>query len=159
VADAGRYGEEPQESVTAMPKRVLVIEDFPATSRLVEVCLTAAGLEVETRSDGVSGLAATKATVPDLVVLDIGLPGMDGWRVLDHIRADEKTEDIPVLILTAHANDTNERRSLGAGADAFMGKPFSPSDLRRMVFSLLHLGKQDFLEHMRTEPVAMQQPD
>lgn len=120
-----------------MPKRVLVIEDLPAIQRLVQVCLAAAGCEVTTRSDGATGLASALTDRPDLVVLDIGLPRVDGWEVLKQLRADERTVDLPILVLTAHGTDDNRARAMTAGANEFMPKPFRPDDLRRVTLRLL----------------------
>ena len=121
----------------AVTQRVLVIEDMPNVQRLVEVCLRAADLEVTTRGDGVSGIESAIADPPDLVVLDIGLPRLDGWEVLKRLRADEGTSDVPVLVLTAHGSDANRQRAEADGADYFMPKPFAPSDLRRVAMELL----------------------
>ena len=96
-----------------MGQRILVIEDSAVIRRLIEVCLRAADLEIITREDGPSGLAAVTSESPDLVVLDIGLPRMDGWEVLAKVRADE------------------------GGADAFVTKPFQPNEFRKTVLDLL----------------------
>ena len=94
-----------------MGSRILVVEDSAVIRRLIEVCLRAADLEIVTRDDGKSGLHAVSSESPDLVVLDIGLPGMDGWEVLDRIRRDDATKSIPVVVLTAHAEEESRRRS------------------------------------------------
>jgi len=119
------------------PKTVLVVEDADATRRLIEVSLTIDGYNVIQRVDGESGLEAAKNERPDLVVLDIALPGIDGWMVLELLRSDRITRDIPVLVVTAH--DTAETRSKAdfATADAFVGKPFDLNHLRQAVVSLL----------------------
>jgi CheY-like chemotaxis protein len=123
--------------VNRMGSRILVVEDSAVIRRLIEVCLRAADLEIVTRDDGKSGLAAVGSESPDLVVLDIGLPGMDGWEVLDRIRRDEATKNIPVVVLTAHAEEESRRRANEGGADAFVTKPFQPNDFRSTVLSLL----------------------
>ena len=74
---------------------------------------------------------------PDLLVLDIGLPEMDGWEVLDRLRSDPKTRNLPVLVLTAHAEEESRRRASEGGADSFVTKPFQPNDFRQEVLSLL----------------------
>ena len=128
------WGKDRGES---MGSRILVVEDSAVIRRLIEVCLRAADLEIVTRDDGKNGLAAVGTESPDLVVLDIGLPGMDGWEVLDRIRRDETTQDIPVVVLTAHAEEESRRRANEGGADAFVTKPFQPNDFRTTVLSLL----------------------
>ncbi|MGF1667381.1 MAG: response regulator [Acidimicrobiia bacterium] len=120
-----------------MGQRILVIEDSAVIRRLIEVCLRAADLEILMREDGPSGLAAVRSESPDLLVLDIGLPGMDGWQVLDHIRSDSATKGLPVVVLTAHAEEESRRRADEGGADAFVTKPFQPNDFRQTVLDLL----------------------
>ena len=118
-------------------RSVLVVEDSPGIRRLVEVCLRPLDLAISTRDDGPSGLAAVKELRPDAVILDIGLPKMDGWEVLVRIREDEAIADIPVLVLTAHAEEESRKRADAGGADAFVTKPFQPAELRRQVLALL----------------------
>ncbi len=117
-------------------KRVLVVEDSQVIQRLVEVCLRPAGFEVTLASDGPSGLNAALSDPPDLVILDVGLPGMDGWEVLSHIRADERTRDVTVLVLTAHAQEETREKADRDGADAFLTKPFRPNELRATALEL-----------------------
>ena len=112
--------------VIKMGSRILVVEDSAVIRRLIEVCLRAADLEIVTRDDGKSGLAAVSSESPDLVVLDIGLPGMDGWEVLDRIRRDETTKNIPVVVLTAGA-ERPPYQSAG-----FMKKPLDIDELIRV---------------------------
>lgn len=121
----------------AVSHRVLVVEDSAVIRRLIEVCLRPAALDVVMREDGPSGLAAATEENPDLLVLDIGLPEMDGWQVLDHLRSNEATRHLPVLVLTAHAEEESRRRADEGGADAFVTKPFQPSDFRQVVLNLL----------------------
>jgi CheY-like chemotaxis protein len=125
------------EGEGSMGSRILIVEDSAVIRRLIEVCLRAADLEIITRDDGRTGLSAVSSESPDLVVLDIGLPGMDGWEVLDRIRKDETTKSIPVVVLTAHAEEESRRRANEGGADAFVTKPFQPNDFRSTVLSLL----------------------
>jgi len=120
-----------------MGQRVLVVEDSAVIRRLIEVCLRPANLEVLMREDGPSGLAAARSEAPDLLVLDIGLPEMDGWQVLDQLRSLPETRSLPVLVLTAHAEEESRRRADEGGADAFVTKPFQPNDFRQEVLNLL----------------------
>ena len=121
----------------SMEEKVLVIEDSASVRRLIEVCLRVLGVEVTSASDGVSGLSAVRDQLPDVVVLDIGLPGLDGWEVLKQLREDSETASIKVLILTAHAQPEMADRAEAGGADSFMTKPFRPLDLRVQVEKLL----------------------
>jgi len=125
-----------------MGQRVLVVEDSAVIRRLIEVCLRPANLEVLMREDGPSGLAAARSEAPDLLVLDIGLPEMDGWQVLDQLRSRPETRSLPVLVLTAHAEEESRRRADEGGADAFVTKPFQPNDFRQEVLSLLARPRQ-----------------
>ncbi len=118
-------------------QRILVIEDSAVIRRLIEVCLRAADLEIVMRDDGPTGLEAVTTERPDLLVLDIGLPGMDGWQVLEHIRTNPVTRSLPVVVLTAHAEEESRRRADEGGADAFVTKPFQPNDFRQTVLDLL----------------------
>ena len=122
---------------THVEQRVLVIEDSASVRRLIEVCLRVLGVTVSSASDGVEGLEAVRADPPDAVVLDIGLPGLDGWEVLRQLRGDEDTASIKVLVLTAHAQPEMADRAEQGGADSFMTKPFRPLDLRIQVEKLL----------------------
>jgi CheY-like chemotaxis protein len=118
-------------------QHVLVIEDSASVRRLIEVCLRVLGVEVTSAEDGVSGLDAIRGTKPDAVVLDIGLPGLDGWEVLRQLRDDQETSSIKVLVLTAHAQPEMADKAAKGGADSFMTKPFRPLDLRVQVEKLL----------------------
>jgi CheY-like chemotaxis protein len=120
-----------------MAQRVLVVEDSAVIQRLISVCLRPAGVEVETRADGPTGLEAALTTSPDLLILDVGLPRMDGWEVLERIRSDVRTRAMKVLVLTAHAQEETRERADRGGADAFLTKPFRPDDLRSVALQLL----------------------
>jgi CheY-like chemotaxis protein len=118
-------------------QRVLVIEDSPSVRRLIEVCLRVLDVNVSSAIDGITGLDQIGATDPDVVVLDIGLPGLDGWEVLSRLRENPDSSDVKVLVLTAHAQPEMADRAAEKGADAFMTKPFRPIDLRVQVEKLL----------------------
>jgi CheY-like chemotaxis protein len=107
-----------------MGSRILIVEDSAVIRRLIEVCLRAADLEIITRDDGRTGLTAVSSESPDL-------------EVLDRIRKDPTTKAIPVVVLTAHAEEESRRRANEGGADAFVTKPFQPNDFRSTVLSLL----------------------
>ncbi len=123
------------EEQVAAP-RVLVIEDSLVIQRLIEVCLRPAGFQVELRADGPSGLEAARGWKPDVVVLDVGLPVMDGWEVLSNLRADQGMDGVKVLVLTAHAQDQTREKAKESGADGFLTKPFRPDELRSAVIEL-----------------------
>jgi DNA-binding response OmpR family regulator len=114
--------------------RVLVIEDDQDISLGIRTVLTRNGFDVASSADGKQGLRAFHTTRPDLVVLDIGLPTLDGWAVLERIR---DLSDVPVLILTAHGHESDKVRGLHSGADDYLTKPFGNSELAARVEALL----------------------
>ncbi len=122
-----------------MKSSILVIEDSVSVRRLIEVCLRPLGVEIRSVEDGLLGLEAATSEIPQAIVLDIGLPGMDGWEVLARLRADETTKRVRVLVLTAHAQPEMADRAAAKGADSFMTKPFRPEELRESVQELLSL--------------------
>ncbi len=121
-------------------KRILIIEDETALSSLLSDYLSADGFSVEARADGVSGLEAGLTGGFDLVLLDLMLPGMDGFEVCRRLRQEA---DVPVLILSARREDGDKIRGLGLGADDYVVKPFSPAELVARVKS--HLARYDRL--------------
>jgi CheY-like chemotaxis protein len=116
---------------------ILVVEDSPLIQRLVAVCLRSLGRPIVEAADGPSAIESVLADPPGLVILDIGLPGIDGWQVLDRIRREPRVATTPVLVLTAHAQEEFRIQACKSGADAFMTKPFEPDDLRTAVEQLL----------------------
>ena len=120
-----------------MNHSILVIEDSASVRRLIEVCLRVLEVELSAAEDGIKGLGQARMTIPDAIVLDIGLPGMDGWEVLRNLRSDESTAGIKVLILTAHAQPEVAEQAVAGGADDFMTKPFRPTELRERIEKLL----------------------
>jgi len=114
--------------------RVLVIEDDQDISLGIRTVLTRNGFDVASSADGKQGLRAFHVARPDLVVLDIGLPTLDGWAVLERIR---DLSDVPVLILTAHGSETDKVRGLHGGADDYLTKPFGNRELTARVEALL----------------------
>ena len=120
-----------------MAESILIVEDSASVRRLIEVCLRELSLNIVGAADGISGLKAARETLPAAVVLDIGLPGMDGWEVLRRLRADDATRETKVLILTAHAQPEVAVQAQEGGADDFMTKPFRPTDLRDRVAKMI----------------------
>ena len=103
---------------------VLVVDDDPDVRDLLETTLKVHGYEVRCVADGVSGLADYRARRPDLVLLDVVMPGLSGLQVLRRIRASEVHEQVPVVLLTARALPSEVAAGLEAGADAYITKPF-----------------------------------
>ena len=117
-----------------MKARVLVVEDDKDISLGIRTVLSRNGFDVMSSADGKDGLRVFHDSRPDLVVLDIGLPTLDGWAVLERIR---DLSDVPVLILTAHGNESDKVRGLHNGADDYLTKPFSNRELAARLEALL----------------------
>jgi DNA-binding response OmpR family regulator len=114
--------------------RVLVVEDDQDIRLGIGTVLSRAGFDVVKAADGKEGLRAFHGARPDLIVLDIGLPALDGWAVLERIR---DLSDVPVLILTAHSQESDKVRGLNGGADDYLTKPFGNQELAARVEALL----------------------
>jgi DNA-binding response OmpR family regulator len=119
--------------------RILVVDDEPDVLLLCRVNLQHAGHDVLEASDGEQGLALAMSEVPDAIVLDLMLPQMDGYGVLFHLLADERTRDIPVLVLTAKAQREDRVRCWEQGAAEYMTKPFSPAALSAALTLLIEM--------------------
>ena len=116
-----------------MPKKILAVDDERHIVRLVEVNLQRAGYEVVTAYDGREALEKVKSENPDLVVLDVMMPYMDGFEVLKHLKAEPETAEIPVIMLTAKAQDADVFRGWQSGVDCYLTKPFNPMELLTFV--------------------------
>jgi two-component system, OmpR family, alkaline phosphatase synthesis response regulator PhoP len=116
-----------------MPKKILAVDDERHIVRLVEVNLQRAGYEVVTAYDGREALEKVKSENPDLVVLDVMMPYMDGFEVLKNLKADPVTAEIPVIMLTAKAQDADVFRGWQSGVDCYLTKPFNPMELLTFV--------------------------
>src|SRR5919201_529507 len=106
--------------------RVLVIDDEAPIRLLCRVNLEAEGMDVLEASDGPSGLARAKEERPDVVLLDVMMPGLDGWRVAEELLDDPSTSDIPIIFLTARAEFRDRARGLDIGGVDYVTKPFNP---------------------------------
>jgi CheY-like chemotaxis protein len=116
---------------------VLVADDEEDIVGLVTTIIERSGHEVVAVRNGAQALAALRERRPDLVVLDISMPEVDGLEVLRRIRADEETSALPVLLLSAQAQEGDVKRGFATGASAYVKKPFSPHELARRVDELL----------------------
>lgn len=117
--------------------RILVADDDVDLRMLVSLKLEQSGHQVVAVEDGAAALAECRATRPDLVVLDVMMPRMSGLEVCAEIKADHALRTVPVVLLTARAQETDVRAGLEAGADEYVTKPFSPRDLASRVEALL----------------------
>ncbi len=129
--------ETPEQQESA---KILVVDDEPRNVRILQIQLNARGYTVYTAADGLEALDAVEKEMPDLILLDINMPRMDGFEVVKRIRSDEATEFLPIVMITA-LRDTRENRirSIEAGADDFIEKPFDSLEVLARVRSLLRI--------------------
>ena len=117
--------------------RVLVIDDEAPIRLLCRVNLEAEGIEVLEAADGPSGLEKARAEIPDVVLLDVMMPGLDGWQVAEELLDDDRTAGIPIVFLTARAELRDRARGLDLGGVDYVTKPFNPVELAPLVRDLL----------------------
>ena len=128
--------EEKTERVAARAT-VLLVEDEADIRELIRYSLVQGGFEVEEASDGAEALEKLHAFTPDLIVLDLMLPGMLGLEVCQRLRARTNTAHLPILIVSAKSNASDKAMGLAMGADDYLTKPFSPRDLLMRAIALL----------------------
>jgi DNA-binding response OmpR family regulator len=131
-----------------------VIDDEAAIRLLCRVNLEAEGMEVAEAADGRTGLALARSERPDAILLDVMMPGVDGWRVAEELLAEPSTTDIPIIFLTARAEFRDRARGLDIGGVDYITKPFNPIELATLVQDLvdrLHRGERD---ELRREKLA-----
>jgi two-component system alkaline phosphatase synthesis response regulator PhoP len=112
-----------------MAKKILAVDDERHIVRLVQVNLERQGYEVVTAFDGKEALEKVESENPDLIVLDVMMPYMDGFEVLQNLKRNQSTRDIPVIMLTAKAQDADVFRGWQSGVDCYLTKPFNPMEL------------------------------
>ena len=134
--------------------RVLVIDDEAPIRLLCRVNLEAEGMEVLEASDGPSGLAKARAERPDLVLLDVMMPGLDGWGVAEQLLEDQETAGIPIIFLTARAEFRDRARGLDIGGVDYITKPFNPVELAPLVRSLLERLERGEGDELRREKLT-----
>jgi DNA-binding response OmpR family regulator len=134
--------------------RVLVIDDEAPIRLLCRVNLEAEGMEVLEASDGPSGLEKARAEAPDVILLDVMMPALDGWRVAEQLLDHESTEDIPIIFLTARAEFRDRARGLDIGGVDYVTKPFNPLELASLVNDLLARIERGERDDLRREKLA-----
>ena len=117
--------------------RILYVEDNDDNVYMLERRLRRKGYDVLVAPDGESGVDRARAELPDLILMDLGLPGIDGWEATRRMKADETTAGIPVIALTAHAMDGDCEKALAAGCDEFETKPVKFDQLLEKMATLL----------------------
>ncbi len=120
-----------------MGKRVLLIEDEPNIIEAISFILSRDGFTVHTHEDGETAMDKVRSGSPDMVILDVMLPGRSGFDILRDLRADPETESLPVLMLTARGQSKDRELAARLGADHFMTKPFSNNEVREHVRAVL----------------------
>jgi len=112
-----------------MAKRILVIEDHEENRRIMRDLLTSAGYEVLEAVTGEEGVTLAEAQRPDLILMDIQLPGLDGYEATRRIKGQPALRQIPIIAVTSYALSGDDRKAMDAGCDAYVAKPFSPREL------------------------------
>jgi DNA-binding response OmpR family regulator len=134
--------------------QVLVIDDEAPIRLLCRVNLKAEGMHVLEAPDGSTGLDLARAERPDVVLLDVMMPGLDGWRVAEQLLEDDRTSEIPIIFLTARAEFRDRARGLDIGGVDYVTKPFNPLELAPLVRELLGRIDRGERDALRGEKLA-----
>jgi DNA-binding response OmpR family regulator len=137
-----------------VPTKALVIDDEAPIRLLCRVNLEAEGMEVIEAGDGEAGLELARSERPDVVLLDVMMPVLDGWQVAGRLIEDERTKDIPIIFLTARAELRDRERGLEAGGIAYVTKPFNPLELAVLVEDLVGRVARGEAYAVRQEKIA-----
>jgi two-component system, OmpR family, alkaline phosphatase synthesis response regulator PhoP len=137
-----------------MGERVLVIDDEPPIRLLCRVNLEAEGMHVLEAADGLGGVELARAEEPDVILLDVMMPGLDGWRVAEELLEDPSTSGIPIIFLTARAELRDRARGLDIGGLDYITKPFNPLELAPIVRDLLQRVESGEREEVRRAKLA-----
>jgi DNA-binding response OmpR family regulator len=137
-----------------MATKVLVIDDEAPIRLLCRVNLEAEGMDVIEAADGPSGLERARAESPDVILLDVMMPGLDGWRVAEELLDNVGTENIPIVFLTARAELRDRARGIDLGGVDYVTKPFNPVDLAPLVRDLLSRVEAGERDDLRREKLS-----
>jgi two-component system cell cycle response regulator DivK len=129
-------------SAGAPPPLVLIVDDFPDNRQMYAEFLAFSGLRVAEAADGHEALEQATALMPDLIVMDLSLPGMDGWEATRRLKEDPRTKNILVMALTGHALAGHSKGAIEAGCDAFVTKPCLPDRLLEEIQRMLGASKK-----------------
>jgi CheY-like chemotaxis protein len=119
-----------------MPGNILIVDDYADNRELLRLLLESGGHRVREAADGRAGIEMAQAETPDLILIDLSMPKLDGWGMLSELRADERTRRVPCVAVTASAGKERER-ALEKGFDAYLSKPYRRMELMEMVDRLL----------------------
>jgi DNA-binding response OmpR family regulator len=134
--------------------RVLVIDDEAPIRLLCRVNLEAEEMEVLEAADGPSGLGLARDEVPDVILLDVMMPGLDGWQVAEELLDDDRTTGIPIVFLTARAELRDRARGIDLGGVDYVTKPFNPVELAPLVRDLLSRVERGERDDLRREKLS-----
>jgi DNA-binding response OmpR family regulator len=134
--------------------RVLVIDDEAPIRLLCRVNLEAEGMEVLEASDGPTGLEKARNGEPDVILLDVMMPGLDGWQVAEELLDSDSTSSIPIVFLTARAEVRDRARGLDLGGIDYVTKPFNPIELAPLVLDLIDRVDRGERDELRREKIA-----
>ena len=123
--------------MTPGPPLVLIVDDFPDARELYTSYLASHGFRVAQAANGLEACNQATALIPDLIVMDLAMPIMDGWEATRRIKGDDRTREIPVVAWTGHASPGVAERALAAGCERVIIKPFLPHELTRLIGELL----------------------
>lgn len=137
-----------------MATRILAVDDESSIRKLVSVTLEGRGFEVETAVDGHDALEKMSVAPPDLVVLDIMMPKIDGWEVARRMRENEATKEIPIIFLSAAGQFESQLHGLETGSEDYLTKPFTPSELGDLVSATLNPDQHEKLVKERHKKEA-----
>jgi DNA-binding response OmpR family regulator len=126
-----------------MSKRVLVVDDEPPTVRMIQLALEREGMDVATAANGAECLLAVESDQPDLVILDVMMPVLDGFETLRVLREQEETKHLPVIMLTARREDRDVLRGWMSGVDLYLTKPFQMDELVTAASRILEVAGED----------------
>ena len=134
--------------------KTLIVDDEAPIRLLCKVNLEAEGIEVLEAGDGVAGLEVARTQKPDAILLDVMMPGLDGWSVAEQLLADEATSAIPIIFLTARADLRDRVRGMDAGGLDYVTKPFNPLELATLVREVVDAVERGEREQLRTERLS-----
>lgn len=120
-----------------MDKKILVVEDQEDNRRILRDLLSSRGYEIIEVTDGLAGVTAAQTHHPDLILMDIQLPGIDGYEATRRIKANNELKDIPIIAVTSYALSGDDQKAFSAGCDDYVAKPYSPRQLLAKVEQIL----------------------
>jgi len=126
-----------KQETSPMNRKILIIEDDPINLRFTKYTLEKKGYQVVTAANGLEGLKKVKTEAPDLIIMDIMLPGIDGFEICHRLRAEPQTAQLPILMISGKAQEADKATGLKVGVDVYLTKPVSPSEIVSRVEALL----------------------